>query len=62
MLEYKEGLPSSFVRELVAFANTAGGRILLGVRDDGTVKGIADTNELRAHIQDIGRKCDPPIK
>jgi len=62
MLEYKEALSSSFARELVAFANTTGGRILLGVRDDGTVKGIADTNELRARIQDIAHNCDPPIK
>ena len=62
MLEYKEGLSSSFARELVALANTAGGRILLGVRDDGTVKGIADTNQLRARIQDIARNCDPPVK
>ncbi len=62
MLEYKESLSSSFARELVGFANTAGGRILLGVRDDGTVKGIADTNELRARIQDIARNCDPPVK
>ena len=61
-LEYKEGLSSSFARELVALANTAGGRILLGVRDDGTVKGIADTNQLRARIQDIARNCDPPVK
>jgi ATP-dependent DNA helicase RecG len=62
MLEYKEGLSSSFARELVALANTAGGMILLGVRDDGTVKGIADTNQLRARIQDIARNCDPPVK
>ncbi len=62
MLEYKEALSSSLARELVALANTAGGRILLGVRDDGTVKGIADTNELRARIQDIARNCDPPVK
>jgi ATP-dependent DNA helicase RecG len=62
MLEYKESLSASFARELVAFANTAGGRILLGVRDDGTIKGIADTNEMRARIQDIARNCDPSIK
>ncbi|NCO60346.1 MAG: transcriptional regulator [Deltaproteobacteria bacterium CG23_combo_of_CG06-09_8_20_14_all_51_20] len=62
MLEYKESLSSSFARELVGFANTAGGRILLGVRDDGAVKGIADTNPLRARIQDIARNCDPPVK
>jgi predicted HTH transcriptional regulator len=30
MLEYKEGLSASFARELVALANTAGGRILRG--------------------------------
>ncbi len=34
-LEYKERLSSSFSRELVALENTLGGRILLGVRDDG---------------------------
>jgi ATP-dependent DNA helicase RecG len=62
MLEYKESLSSSFARELVGFANTTGGKILLGVRDDGTVKGIADTNPLRALIQDIARNCDPPVK
>ena len=37
MLEYKEGISGSFARELVAFANTAGGKILLGVRDNGTL-------------------------
>ncbi|MCX6567332.1 MAG: putative DNA binding domain-containing protein [Candidatus Aminicenantes bacterium] len=62
MLEYKENISASFAREMVALANTAGGRILLGVRDDGTVKGIADTNALRARIQDIARNCDPPVK
>lgn len=62
MLEFKESLASSFARELVAFANTAGGRVLLGVRDDGTVKGVDDTNDLRARIQDIARNCDPPVK
>ena len=60
MLEYKEALSSSFTRELVAFANSAGGKILLGVRDDGTVVGVRDSNELRARIQDMARNCDPP--
>ena len=62
MLEYKENLSSSLARELVAMANTAGGNILLGVRDDGTVKGLPDSNEQRARIQDIARNCDPPVK
>jgi ATP-dependent DNA helicase RecG len=62
MLEYKERVSASLAREMAAFSNTAGGRILLGVRDDGTVKGIDDSNELRARIQDIARNCDPPVK
>jgi len=62
MLEYKESLSASFARELVALANTVGGKILLGVRDDRIVAGITDSNELRARIQDYARNCDPPVK
>jgi predicted HTH transcriptional regulator len=62
MLEYKESLSASLVRELVAFANSHGGKILLGVRDDGAVVGLRDSNDLRARIQDMARNCDPPVK
>ncbi len=61
-LEYKEALSESFVRELVAMANTRGGRILLGVRDDGTIATLSDSNRLRARIQDIARNCDPAVE
>jgi ATP-dependent DNA helicase RecG len=61
MLEYKEGVSASLGREITAFANTLGGRILLGVADDGSVVGINDTNDLRARIQDMARNCDPPV-
>ena len=61
-LEFKESLSSSFARELVALANTIGGKILIGVRDDGTVIGVHDSNTIRARIQDISRNCDPPVK
>ena len=61
-LEFKESISSSFARELVALANTIGGKILLGVRDDGTVIGVHDSNTIRARIQDIARNCDPPVK
>jgi ATP-dependent DNA helicase RecG len=60
-LEFKETLPASFARDLVAMANTVGGRILLGVSDDGTVAGVKDSNSLRARIQDIARNCDPAV-
>jgi ATP-dependent DNA helicase RecG len=61
-LEFKESLSGSFAREIVALSNTLGGRILLGVRDDGTVVGIRDSNEIRARIQDYARNCDPPVQ
>ena len=35
-LEFKESLSSSFAREVVALANTIGGKIILGVRDGGS--------------------------
>lgn len=62
MLEYKESLSSSLARDLTAFANSSGGKVLLGVRNDGTVIGVRDSNKLRAQIQDIARNCDPPVK
>ena len=42
-------------------ANTIGGKILLGVRDDRVVVAVKDSNSLRARIQDIARNCDPPV-
>ncbi len=45
-LEFKENLSGAFARELVAMANTIGGRILLGVRDDGTVAGLRAVDRL----------------
>jgi ATP-dependent DNA helicase RecG len=61
MLEYKEAFSPSLTREMVALANTMGGRILLGVADDGSIRGISDSNSLRARIQDLARNCDPPV-
>lgn len=62
MLKYKESISSSLARELVALANSAGGKILLGVSDNGKIVGVRDSNDLRAKIQDLARNCDPPIK
>jgi len=61
-LEFKERFSPSLGRELVALANTIGGKILLGVSDDGAVVGVNDSNRLRSRIQDIARNCDPPVR
>ena len=59
--EFKESL-TNIDREIVAFANSSGGRIFLGITDCGKTKGIQITNKLRSQIQDIVNNCRPKIK
>ena len=50
-VEFKQGLPETKLREaVVAFSNTDGGVVLLGVRDDGQVQGITSDGETIAKI------------
>lgn len=51
-IEFKERI-SGLDKEIVAFANASGGKILIGVADDGTVKGVNVTNRLKSQVQDI---------
>lgn len=46
-LEFKRRVPQPkrVVKEIVAFANTDGGRLLLGVDDDGSLVGVKDADE-----------------
>lgn len=60
-IEFKESI-SGLEKELAAFANASGGKIFLGVTDDGKIKGIKITNELKSRIQDVANNCRPGIK
>ncbi|MCM8788114.1 MAG: putative DNA binding domain-containing protein [Candidatus Omnitrophica bacterium] len=60
-IEFKENFDKNLDREMVAFSNSSGGRIILGVCDTGEIKGISITNKLKSTILDIARNCDPPI-
>lgn len=47
---------------MVAFANSNGGRILIGICDDGSKEGMSAKTEHERHIMNIARdKCAPPI-
>ena len=61
-LEFKEHFTSRIDEDIVAFANTRGGVILLGVRDNGTVGGENLTNDLKAKIISLARNCSPAIQ
>ena len=60
-LEFKRDLssPARFLRTVVAFANTAGGVILVGV-DDRTrhIRGVSDPLDLEERV--VGRLAEPP--
>ena len=46
-LEFKNRVPrpERIAREVIALANTDGGKVLVGVDDDGTVLGVKDAEE-----------------
>ena len=60
-LEFKEGYSKDIGREICAFANANGGKILVGVSDDGSVKGVDTSNERKSVIQGLTRNIEPSI-
>lgn len=50
-LEFKENLGKKFAVEVVAFANSMGGIILIGVDDNGSIIGTDTSNNKMANIQ-----------
>lgn len=59
-LEFKRSA-SSLGREICALANASGGKILVGVDDDGSVIGISKLNRTKSEIQSIARNMDPSL-
>jgi ATP-dependent DNA helicase RecG len=63
-LEFKleEENNEDFAKALVAFANTDGGKILIGVDDSGNILGVSDVDNVMLRLDDIAiNRCDPPI-
>ncbi len=60
-VEFKESM-EGIDKEMVAFANSSGGRPFVGVYDNGTVKGINVTNALKSQVQDIANNCEPKVE
>ncbi|MCX5797008.1 MAG: putative DNA binding domain-containing protein [Elusimicrobia bacterium] len=61
LAECKERYTSRIDEDIVAFANTKGGTLLLGVRDDGSIRGEQLTNDLKARINSLAHNCKPAI-
>jgi len=59
-IELKESLSSTIGKDICAFANSSGGRIIIGVDDrTGDIKGYKLTNSNRSKVQDIARNMSP---
>jgi predicted HTH transcriptional regulator len=51
-IEYKEKLTSDLELEAVAFLNSEGGDIFLGIRKDGSVAGVSNPDDIQLKIAD----------
>ena len=60
-IEFKESL-ANLDKELVAFANASGGRILVGITDGRKIKGAKISNRLKSQVQDAANSCDPKVE
>lgn len=60
-LEFKEKPSKNLTKEMVAFANADGGRILIGVSDSGEIKELEKINEIDSQIYDFAHNCDPAV-
>ncbi len=47
-------------RSISAFANNCGGQLLIGVKDNGTVAGVRNEEDIYVVEQAAQRYCDPP--
>ena len=45
LIEFKLIYTDKLYKEIIAFANTGGGRILIGVENDGTKEGVLNLDE-----------------
>ena len=50
-IEFKEIVSNTFLKTVSAFANYGTGKILFGVKDDGTAVGVKNLAEIRLDIE-----------
>lgn len=62
--DFKVSLGSTreLAKDLVCFANSDGGQLIIGVADDRTVVGVGDIDQVLLQVDDVAyRGCSPPI-
>jgi len=59
-VEWKREFTEDIKKELVAFANTQGGELLVGIADDGSVQGVISPDKVSAQITNMIRDAIRP--
>ena len=59
-VEFKREFTPQIVRTVIAFANSFGGRIFIGVEDDGTVCGVGQVDEVMKQVLNSVRDAVSP--
>jgi ATP-dependent DNA helicase RecG len=60
ILEFKRSYTDEIKKEIVAFANTEGGELIIGVDDDGTVIGVDQPDQVSAQVANMLRDAIRP--
>ena len=53
-------LPDGISKEIVSFANTEGGEIYIGIRNDGTVVGVSNPDDVMTRISNTAHDTINP--
>lgn len=59
-VELKSGVSDEIKKEIIAFANCVGGKLYIGVQDDGTVVGVVNSNTVALKISNVVREAIKP--
>jgi len=60
-VEFKESVDKTIVTTVCAFANAAGGRLFIGVNDNGKIVGTDTSNSARSRLQDTINQIEPRL-
>lgn len=61
-LEFRENAAGGLAKDIVAFANASGGRVIIGVDAGRILHPLANPDDERSRVQDVAGRCDPPVK
>ena len=62
--DFKEKIssPDELAKDLVCFANTDGGQLIIGVAKDRAIKGVDDPDSVNRDVDNVAfNNCEPPI-